>query len=156
MLTCTILMHVFQFQFGAIKSVVLNVGENHFSYFNSNLVRLKAQKPQPPAKQILYFNSNLVRLKEISGSFFSNSVPHFNSNLVRLKVAIWLSSPAKQVNFNSNLVRLKELNLIHLCDADYIFQFQFGAIKSFFQPVRSAFLTSFQFQFGAIKSILPG
>ena len=55
------------------------------SYFNSNMVRLKARLLNWLREAILNFNSNMVRLKEENVFAVEICVHYFNSNMVRLK-----------------------------------------------------------------------
>ena len=122
---------VFQFQFGAIKRLEFDFPDAFFTYFNSNLVRLKEGLTGISEAIDRNFNSNLVRLKGKGGCSDSNCWNHFNSNLVRLKAIFPMYVPRILLHFNSNLVRLKEYINSLVKGTGSIFQFQFGAIKSF-------------------------
>ena len=56
---------LFQFQYGTIKSIMLELIVLHFNLsFNSNMVRLKEKRTTMPQSDITGFNSNMVRLKD--------------------------------------------------------------------------------------------
>ena len=76
---------IFQFQYGAIKSLVWNLLINNSVNFNSNMVRLKGLAKFQKALQILNFNSNMVRLKGSRWPESPFTIRNFNSNMVRLK-----------------------------------------------------------------------
>ena len=72
--------------------------------------------------------------------------------MVRLKVLILIFALIRFSCFNSNMVRLKAELLEHKGVVQYVFQFQYGAIKSLGLGLYVASQSKFQFQYGAIKS----
>ena len=76
---------------------------------------------------------------------------NFNSSLVRLRGSDEEQEFSLEDNFNSSLVRLRvhKFGLTHRCNI--LFQFQFGAIKSYVKNRMNDPKSLFQFQFGAIK-----
>ena len=54
---------------------------------------------------------------------------HFNSNMVRLRETLSARLRISGQHFNSNMVRLRDVLDLENQDV-YIFQFQYGAIKS--------------------------
>ncbi len=138
-LTVSMTTDMFQFQSGAIKSMMSTVSGMHpANSFNSSLVRLKdlsradlacadltfqfqsgAIKRAGPACRAgeLYasFNSSLVRLKGIpAGIQLMITGRRFNSSLVRLKVEEATGEECDiRVSFNSSLVRLKATTCVY-------------------------------------------
>ncbi len=58
----------------------------------------------------------------------------------------------KGIHFNSNMVRLKVGEQVAGMSGTRLFQFQYGAIKSWRLAKAAELGSSFQFQYGAIKS----
>jgi len=81
-----LLIITFQFQYGSIKSFVDNLNVDADTYFNSNMVRLKAVFVCDCLSACFDFNSNMVRLKVVGASASEGKYDDFNSNMVRLKV----------------------------------------------------------------------
>ena len=123
---------LFQFQYGSIKRIFLHQqGALQLAYFNSNMVRLKADYDIAVISEQANFNSNMVRLKDPNmfrvpyvlfgfqfqyGSIKSfiedshgimNNVFQFQYGSIKSRLAIIVAD--RFINFNSNMVRLKGL-----------------------------------------------
>ena len=83
-LSCKVVT-MFQFQYGAIKSVNITVTFFAELRFNSNMVRLKDTLKRRSFIADCCFNSNMVRLKAFLILILLNNNSRFNSNMVRLK-----------------------------------------------------------------------
>ena len=99
------------------------------SYFNSTLVRLKAQVQINETVRTGNFNSTLVRLKVISRTVC------YNSNEFQFHIG--------------TIKRVYSLSGMKDC---YVFQFHIGTIKRKLPETRKANPLIFQFHIGTIKS----
>ena len=95
------------------------------------------------------FNSNMVRLKDLSSTNLPWQGLNFNSNMVRLKVKLINKQLCQLPNFNSNMVRLKVEQNGWNVNQIYIFQFQYGSIKSF--PKTKAIAFCFYFNSNMVR-----
>ena len=165
------LIKTFQFQHGTIKRKRAQTLLAEERFFNSNMVRLKAEKlvKKGYATYFQFQHGTIKRLyrkyKELNSKLFQfqhgtikspiiitqqRTHPIFNSNMVRLKEYLSRAQAWFIAIFNSNMVRLK-VSIAGKKNNRKNFQFQHGTIKS------ASFITGyleprfFQFQHGTIK-----
>ena len=125
------LPYLFQFQYGAIKSISVDVITSPVAPFQFQYGAIK--------RCIFYlvfllqasFNSNMVRLKERQKIMEMINKYGFQFQYGAIKRSLIFPAIRMPTGFNSNMVRLKVIAVyLYLC-VIFMFQFQYGAIKRF-------------------------
>ena len=81
------------------------------------------------------FNSSMVRLRAVCLLIRINPSLHFNSSMVRLRGLLLEELPTTPSYFNSSMVRLRADGRRSI-GRRYLFQFQYGTIKSSGNSIR--------------------
>ena len=98
----------FQFQNGTIKSVQYPVCIRLINYFNSKMVRLRANLNYPLQAVLQNFNSKMVRLRGIK-PLHHPKTPKFQFQNGTIKSRSKAEAGIFKANFNSKMVRLREI-----------------------------------------------
>ena len=101
----------FQFHYGTIKSSLEMWYIRKIDYFNSTMVRLKAQHISNIALICVYFNSTMVRLKVLSLRWQAVRACIFQFHYGTIKRLYDCKPLSELTHFNSTMVRLKVMRL---------------------------------------------
>ena len=124
--------------------------QNHCKYFNSSMVRFKANGIDLTNENIPYFNSSMVRFKD----FELSQILHIHS---RISIPVWCDLkkvvnelPTILSHFNSSMVRFKAPDTTKRKRYMTLISIPVWCDLKFKGGIWGSYKSSFQFQYGAI------